>query len=87
MQKYFDAVCSAVADNAKREKKDRLRLGQIHYNVLFAMKPDLALGLAGTEADPFYQDSRLNKFFDWLESNWEKPDGPAGLAGDSAEGQ
>jgi len=40
-----------------------LRSGQAWFNALYIINPQLADGLRGTEADPFYQDSNLGEFF------------------------
>lgn len=43
-----------------------LREGQRAYNQLREKRPDLATRILGTELDPFYIDSRLPAFREWL---------------------
>lgn len=40
-----------------------MRLGQALYNVAYSQNPAIA-HLAGTEVDPFYDDSRIEAFLD-----------------------
>jgi hypothetical protein len=41
-----------------------IRAGQKAFNDLYANDPALADAIRGTEADPFYDDSRLTIFWD-----------------------
>lgn len=41
---------------------EHLRNGQVAFNELYAIDPGLADLIRGTEADPFYDDSRLAVF-------------------------
>ena len=41
---------------------EQLRTGQVAFNSLYAADPDLANQIRGTDADPFYDDSRLELF-------------------------
>jgi hypothetical protein len=41
------------------------RHGQTYFNELYKLNPKLADFIRGTEADPFYQDSRLPSFPDY----------------------
>lgn len=52
------------------------RRGQAAFNVLWAMREDLADKVSTTQLDPFYRDDRLPEFFGWVEENWDaKPKG------------
>ena len=46
------------------------RRGQAIYNRLYEVRPDLAKHIAGTSADPFMLDERIEGFLDWLERHW-----------------
>lgn len=45
---------------------NRQREGQRAFNALYAIRPDLAEQVRGTDLDPFYDDSRLPDFHAWL---------------------
>ena len=38
------------------------RKGQAYFNYLYQLHPDVADEIRGTEYDPFYNDSRIEKF-------------------------
>ena len=40
----------------------KLRKGQAYFNYLYQLHPDVADEIRGTEFDPFYNDSRIEKF-------------------------
>lgn len=39
------------------------RWGQAHYNALYAVDPEIANAILGTDADPFHDDNNLPAFF------------------------
>ena len=41
-----------------------LRQGQIAFNELYATEPDIANSIRGSEFDPFYDDEKLEAFFE-----------------------
>jgi hypothetical protein len=43
-----------------------LRLGQAHFLALHNIMPELALKIKGTDNDPFYDDSKIQAFFEFL---------------------
>jgi len=43
-----------------------IRKGQIAFNTLDKLFPDLAKKIVGTKYDPFYDDSKLNSFFKYI---------------------
>jgi len=56
-----------------RRAKDRppsQRLGQWYMNVLHEMRPDLYKRVTATDADPFYDDKRIQKFLGWCAEHW-----------------
>ncbi len=65
---YFDAISSARGSGQ--------RYGQLVFNHLCEVRPDLSEQVRGTDMDPFYVD-RLNhpnwdRFVAFIESNWYK---------------
>jgi len=64
---YFDAV---VIMN----KNKHLRYGQVLFNHLADVRPDLSEKIRGTDIDPFYlsspRDERFDAFATFIEKNW-----------------
>lgn len=58
------------AENRYRGLKGGERRGQAYYNVLEAVRPDLANKVVGTDADPFYSDNCLPLFFEVINREW-----------------
>ena len=54
------------------DNNPQMREGQVYFNVLYKMKPELANKITGTELDPFYQDEKLGEFLSFICKNWEK---------------
>jgi hypothetical protein len=50
------------------KQDDFLRFGQFAFNILFKEYPEIANLVCETEYDPFYEDKKLNKFFDYIET-------------------
>jgi len=48
----------------KKSTTPHLRLGQIAFNEIYDLLPDVACKLRATEYDPFYNDDRTNMFID-----------------------
>jgi len=53
-------------------KNPNWRLGQTAFNVLYEQRPDISEQIRATDIDPFYNDSRLPKFFEKVADLWEK---------------
>lgn len=51
-------------------KHPEWRLGQTYFNVLAAVRPDLAAEVNGSLIDPFYRDARLPDFNEFVLENW-----------------
>lgn len=49
-----------------------LRKGQRVFNMLWALRPDLADELRTTYCDPFYDDARLPEFWEYIEGRWDR---------------
>jgi len=54
----------------RRELNPTERLGQVYYNVLADVRPDLGDEVRGTSHDPFYKDEVVPAFLDWARFNW-----------------
>jgi hypothetical protein len=52
---------------------DFIRYGQYAFNTLYVSQPDLANAITGTYLDPFYNDNKLEMFFDFLLSIVDTP--------------
>lgn len=65
---------SDVANMAYGHMGQRLRYGQIAFNMLNDVRPELASLIRGTEADPYYCDRtrepEFQNFIDFLQENW-----------------
>jgi len=46
------------------------RLGQTYYTVLDDIRPDLNASIVDTHGDPYYTDSNINRYLDFVASNW-----------------
>ena len=52
-------------------EKYRQRPGQLAYNMLRKVRPDLADQVRGQQGiDPFHRDDNLPAFFQFVEDNW-----------------
>ncbi len=47
-----------------------IRLGQAYYIVLDDIRPDLNASIIDTHGDPYYTDSNINRYLDFVASNW-----------------
>lgn len=46
------------------------RLGQTYFNVLYEMRPDIADKVRTTALDPYYSDSNIDDFLEWVITKW-----------------
>lgn len=46
------------------------RRGQVMFNALDKVRPDLVTKIVATDLDPFNDDRRVRDFTDWLHENW-----------------
>ena len=69
--RYFDTARATL-----RAKAGQLRAGQVAYNTLADLHPDLAEQVHGTDRDPFYIDARLPAFFLFLREHLHVEDTP-----------
>lgn len=70
-ESFHNAVeLSDLADHAPSRGQ---RKGQYASNLFHHCRPDLAILIAGTDVDPFYQDERLPAFYAWVKEHWDDP--------------
>jgi hypothetical protein len=46
------------------------RLGQTYYHILDDIRPDLNASIIDTHGDPYHTDSNINRYLDFVASNW-----------------
>ena len=51
-------------------RRPGLRWGQVMFNTLYEVRPDLAEQVRGTDIDPFYDDARGLAFMAFVVGNW-----------------
>lgn len=56
MQEFFRIV------EANRKENPSQRMGQVYFNTLEGLDPQLALDIAGSDDDPFHNDERIPAF-------------------------
>jgi len=52
------------------EERGDLRYGQWYFNCLYSINPQLAGRIAGTQVDPYHDDSRIPEFNKFVEEHW-----------------
>lgn len=62
---YLRLVALAKEDNPS------LRNGQVYFNVLNNVRPDLANRIRSTLIDPYYEDCNLAQFLVFVSKEWE----------------
>lgn len=58
-----------VVENSKHYPN--WRKGQLYFNCLHNMDPELANELRGSDKDPFYRDDRIPAFLIIVEQRWD----------------
>lgn len=57
----------------RHNKTPSYRQGQHYMNVLHEMKPHLYEEVTGNEElDPFYDNTKVGIFLEWVSENWDK---------------
>lgn len=51
----------------------RWRLGQVAFNVLWEVRPDLSEQVRATPLDPFHNRATLQEFYEWVKRHWDDP--------------
>jgi hypothetical protein len=69
---YYRLVLDRQLEGAAREGGDPWRAGQIYFNLLHQVRPDLAGQICGSEKDPFHRNDRILPFLEWLIDAWDK---------------
>lgn len=65
--KTFSAFMNAYnARTRNRVDAGRMRPGQIAMNTLFYFDKEMYHSITGTSVDPFYDDTKMNAFMDFL---------------------
>jgi len=64
----YASFCTLTA--ARKRADSESRMGQICFNTLFEFRPELAEEIRATEKDPFYDDSRLRAFYEFIMDKW-----------------
>jgi len=56
------------------ETNKNWRYGQVLFNCLVEIRPDLSEQIRGTDKDPFYENAfnseKIQNFFAFIEANW-----------------
>jgi len=65
----FEEWLSEAAKYAVRHNKEQRR-GQAYFNHLDKHRKDITFNIIGTRLDPFYDNSRLNDFLEYVKKNW-----------------
>ncbi len=68
ISEYWIKVVQQFEDNPS------WRLGQTYFNVLREYKPGLAAKVHASPYDPFYDDSKLPGFFEFVVLHWNDTD-------------
>ena len=61
---YFSSVYKALEANVN------WRIGQVYFNILYIMRPDISERVRGTNLDPFYDDKIVNDFLEFVIGEW-----------------
>lgn len=55
-----------------RTQPSKLRIGQHMSNMYSLIERRLSDSIIGSNIDPFYNDSNIEKFKEWLKENWNE---------------
>ena len=56
--------------HASQENKDDLRLGQIYFNMLCSLRPDISEQIRGSMLDPFFKHRITQVVSDFVRERW-----------------
>ena len=59
----------AAVDFAQ-DRHPEWRKGQTAFNVLMLNRPDLSEQIRATELDPYHDNTKLGRFYQWAKENW-----------------
>jgi len=75
-EKYFTPkhlfLCDTITAIRKGDKGCHLRKGQILFNALWTVDPNMANRLRGTDLDPFHDDSKMDACTTYICKEWAK---------------
>jgi hypothetical protein len=71
MSKKFDEFSDLVDSILENQQTQQLRRGQLLFNTLWGFDKEAAEVLRGTDDDPFYDDSKIVRFWTFLENRWQ----------------
>jgi hypothetical protein len=63
-QEEYNRYWEMVMERLLRDKE--LRVGQVMYNALYKLNSKVAEGVVGSGNDPFYDDSRIMGFIEYI---------------------
>jgi len=67
---YEEFLHGVLQDYHYQPVKDEFRLGQIFFNKLCVVRPDIAEALRGTMLDPFFKQRIANVVSDFVRERW-----------------
>lgn len=67
----FDEMVTKVCDEEVLVAKSDLRVGQIYFNRLYDVRPDVANRLRGSKIDPFFKNYVTDTVKQFVKDNWE----------------
>lgn len=53
-----------------RNEDDTWRFGQVLFNELTMVRPDISEQIRGTQMDPFYKDEKMDLFLNFVADRW-----------------
>ena len=68
---YYSFRLAVQQEWAEQDEPRDLRLGQIYFNMLVGIRPDLAEKLRGSLRDPFYREYILPETEAMVEAEWD----------------
>lgn len=66
----FEDFVSAVVHYRYNRAPKNWRTGQVAFNLLAHVRPDIADMVRGSDYDPFHNDGNLSGFYDFVMRNW-----------------
>lgn len=67
---YDEFVHKIYQIHKSQPNKDDLRLGQIYFNELAIVRPEIAEAIRGSMLDPFYKERITNVVSEFVRERW-----------------
>ena len=67
----FDEMATKACDEEVLVTRSDLRVGQIYFNKLYDVRPDVANRLRGSKIDPFFKNYVIDTVKQFVKDNWE----------------